>query len=201
MALAALILVFYGRSGRVCLLLRLRDPGSVLTVIFYVPGWFYGSLRGLMTGFLSPRWRRWSRRARRWWDRPAVPSSPASPTSGCLQVSEVVRREAARLFARRGFMSQCCEAGGMARNERANSAFIKQAFEEKDRVQRQGRKQMVEANERRGRVRNRRVLTPSTKIRLTRQVLMLPHRRFGPRRPFGRQRDKELLRRRRQQSA
>lgn len=77
----------------------------------------------------------------------------------------------------------------MARNERANGAFIKQVFEEKDRVQRQGRKQMGEANERRGRVRNRRVLTPSTKIRLTRQVLMPPHRRFGPRRPFGRQRE------------
>lgn len=49
----------------------------------------------------------------------------------------------------------CWEAGGMARNKRANDTFIKQAFEEKDRVQRQRRRQMVEANERRGRVRNK----------------------------------------------
>lgn len=80
---------------------------------------------------------------------------------------------------------------------RAKDAFVKQVFEEEDRVQRQRRKQMVGANERGGRVRTRRVLTPSIKIRLTRQVGpvrgTLPDGRFGPRRPFGRQRETKQL--------
>lgn len=43
---------------------------------------------------LCPRCPRWSRRGRRWWDRLAVLSSPASPTSAFLQVSQekVTRR-------------------------------------------------------------------------------------------------------------
>lgn len=58
---------------------------------------------------------------------------------------------------------------------------------------------MVEANERSGRVRQTGFNTfhkdPADSAGLT-----LPDGRFGPRRPFGRQRDKELLKRGRQQS-
>lgn len=83
--------LFYGRSGCVLLVLQVYDPGSVLTVVFYVPGlvlWFGAYI---YEGFSSPRWQHWSRKGRRWWDRPAVHSSLASPTSACLQVSEDVR--------------------------------------------------------------------------------------------------------------
>lgn len=70
------------------MVLQVYDPGSALTVVFYVPGlvlWFRACI---YEGFSPPRWQHWSRKGRRWWDRPAVRSSLASPTWGCSQVSE-----------------------------------------------------------------------------------------------------------------
>lgn len=73
------------------MVLQVYDPGSVLTVVFYVPGLVLWFPVYIYEGFSSPRWRHWSRKGRRWWDRPAVHSSRASPTWACLQVSEDAR--------------------------------------------------------------------------------------------------------------
>lgn len=73
------------------MVLQVYDPGSVLTVVFYVPGLVLWFRVYIYEGFSSLRWRHWSRKGRRWWDRPAVRSSLASPTWACLQVSEDAR--------------------------------------------------------------------------------------------------------------